>query len=86
MTRHPLADLCQRTAANLPARPSTPVTTMTISLQPGQCRETLADNLRQWCAEHCQGGKWRPVNRHSPMGIEIAFECPNDAMQFRLSH
>lgn len=49
MTRHPLADLCKRVAANLPARPFALAITMIIPIQPGQCPEALADDLRQWC-------------------------------------
>jgi hypothetical protein len=85
MIKHPLADLCQRVTAKLPERPFAPAITMTIPLQPGQCPETLADDLRQWCAQNCKGGRWRPVGRFGPMGIEIAFECAIDATEFRLS-
>lgn len=85
MKKYSIADLAKRAAAHI-LDDFAPAITMTIPLQPGQCPETLADDLRQWCAQNCKGGRWRPVGRFGPMGIEIAFECAIDAMKFRLSH
>lgn len=57
--------------------------TIAIPLQAGECPETRADDLRQWCHANCVD-RWKPIERWTKDAVRIGFEKESDAMLFRL--
>ena len=74
-----------RALAPLAPRPFSIREVVSIPIPPGQCRDQLADQLRQWCNANCEG-RFDPLERWTETAIRIGFESPVDAILFRLAH
>jgi hypothetical protein len=68
----------------MPTRNKSLPNIVSIPLQPGECREERADDLRQWCAANC-AGDWEPLERWTAEAVRIGFASASDAENFHRS-